>query len=207
MKAHQKLISEAELPDAVERLDQSEASAERLIAEGYVRVGLDHFALPTDSLAAAEIEGQIMRNFQGYGARGPQSLIGFGASAISQLRQGMAQNQTTELAWGQALDRGELPTARGVPLTAEDRLRGDVIEQLMCAFTVDLADTSRLHGFAPDALAAADATLRGLCADGLIERAGPRVSVTPLGRPYVRAVCAAFDAYLQPEARRHALAV
>ncbi len=207
MKAHQKLINEAELPDAVARLDASEAAAEFLMAVGYERIGLDHFALPSDPLAIAAREGRTMRNFQGYGASGPQTLLGFGASAISQLRQGIVQNVTAELAWGQALDKGLLPTARGVALTADDRFRGEIIERLMCEFTIDLAETSAAHGFPADVLAGAEPTLATLERDGLITREGSVVSVTPLGRPYVRAVCAAFDAYLEPEAGRHALAV
>ena len=173
----------------------------------YVRIGLDHFALRGDGLAVAASDGKVMRNFQGYGVSGPQNLIGFGASAISQLRQGMAQNQTAELAWGQALDRGVLPTARGVALTPEDRLRGEVIERLVCAFSVDLSEVTAAHHFPGDALDAAAPTLAQLERDGLIVRSGSVVNVTALGRPYVRAVCAAFDAYLEPEARRHALAV
>ncbi len=207
MKSHQKLINDDELPDAVERLDQSEASAERLVAEGYVRIGLDHFALPGDSLAVAAEGGRVMRNFQGYGASGPETLLGFGASAISQMRQGMVQNQTAELAWGHALDKGVLPTARGVALTAEDRLRGEVIERLMCEFRVDLAEVTAAHGFPAGFLSGADATLAVLEADGLVARSGSEITVSLLGRPYVRAVCAAFDAYLEPSARRHALAV
>ena len=207
MKAHQKLINDAELPDAVERLDQSESAAERLVAEGYVRIGLDHFALPTDSLGKAAEDGRVMRNFQGYGASGPQSLLGFGASAISMLREGMAQNQTAELAWGQAVDQGRLPTARGVAMTEEDRLRGEIIERLMCEFFIDLADVTSAHGFRAGFLDGAEPTLATLESDGLISRSGSEIRVTQLGRPYVRAVCAAFDAYLEPSAKRHALAV
>lgn len=207
MKSHQKLIDEAELPDAVERLEQSEAAAETLMAAGYRRIGLDHFALPGDALAQATDDGRVMRNFQGYGVSGPQSLLGFGASAISQLRQGMAQNHTPELAWSQAVAAGRLPTARGVALTEDDRLRGEVIERLMCDLEVDLASVTRDHGQDASVLAGAGPVLATLEADGLIERSGALVRVTPLGRPYVRAVCAAFDAYLEPLAKRHALAV
>ena len=207
MKPNQKLIDEVTLPDAVERLDQSEAAAELLKAEGYVPIGLDHFALPTDSLALAAGERRIGRGFQGYGVAGPATLLGFGASAISQFPQGLAQNHTAELAWGQALDRGVLPTARGVASTPQDRLRGEVIERLMCDFQVDLAAACTAHGFAQGVLDSAAASLEGLEADGLIARSDSSIKVTALGRPYVRAVCAAFDAYLEPEARRHALAV
>ena len=134
-------------------------------------------------------------------------LIGLGASAISQLPQGIVQNLTAELAWTQAVERGVLPSARGVALTADDRLRGEIIERLMCDYEVDLAAVARAHGVSAAALAGADPALAEMVGDGLIVRAGSTVRVTALGRPFVRAVCAAFDAYLDPGAVRHALAV
>ena len=207
MKPNQKLIDEVTLPDAVERLDQSEAAVELLTAEGYVRIGLDHFALPTDPLAVAASENRVTRDFQGYGVARPATLLGFGVSAISEFRQGLAQNHATELAWGQALDHGLLPTARGVTFSAQDRLRGEIIERLMCDFQVDLAAVCAAHGFPAITLDSASPALAALEADGLVTRAGSRVSVMEVGRPYVRAVCAAFDAYLEPDVRRHALAV
>ncbi len=77
----------------------------------------------------------------------------------------------------------------------------------MCEFRVDLAEVTAAHGFPAGFLSGADATLAVLEADGLVARSGSEITVSLLGRPYVRAVCAAFDAYLEPSARRHALAV
>jgi oxygen-independent coproporphyrinogen-3 oxidase len=103
MKAHQQLIHEAALPGPAERLDQSEAAADRLIGEGYVRIGLDHFALPQDALALAAREGRLHRNFQGYTADAAPTLLGLGASAIGSLPQGYVQNISQELGWRAAV--------------------------------------------------------------------------------------------------------
>ena len=203
MKSHQKLLPEAELPGPAERLHQSLAAAERLKAEGYVPVGLDHFALPDDPLAS----GKVRRNFQGYTTDGASTLLGLGASAIGRLPQGYVQNQPGELAWRQAIAKGELATVRGVPLTDDDRFRGEIIEQLMCDFTVDLADLCARHGRDFSDLAPALDQLAEPLRDGVAELAGARLTITDLGRPYLRTVCAAFDAYLDPAATRHSAAV
>jgi oxygen-independent coproporphyrinogen-3 oxidase len=207
MKAHQKLINEADLAGDGERLEQSEAAAERLTAAGYVRIGLDHYARPDDSLAVALREGRLHRNFQGYTTDQARTLIGVGVSAIGQLPQGYAQNTANEVAWRKAVAEGVLPTARGVAVTQDDRFRAEIIERLMCDFAVDVEAVSRRHGRELPAGEALEAALAGLEQDGVIDRKGRLIAVTELGRPFVRQVCAAFDAYLAPDALRHSRVV
>lgn len=207
MKAHQKLIAEQALPGPDARLEQSEAAAERLVAEGYVRIGLDHFALPGDELARALAEGRLRRNFQGYTADESLTLLGLGASAIGSLPQGFVQNQAQEVAWRAAVAGGELPIARGVALTAEDRFRGEIIERLMCDLTVDLAAVCARHGREMSELAGARQRLAPFVEDGLLEIDGAKLRVVGEGRLVVRSISAVFDAYLQPEAGRHSKAI
>ncbi len=207
MKAHQKLIHEAALPGPTERLDQSEAAAERLLCEGYVRIGLDHFALPTDELALAAFEGRLHRNFQGYTTDAAGTLLGLGASAIGSLPQGYVQNAAQEMAWRTLVGKQELPIVRGVALSADDRFRGEIIERLMCDFEVDFAAVCAAHGRSLADLYGALSQLETFERDGLIRHEGARLLVTERGRILVRSVCALFDAYLEPEARRHAGAI
>ncbi|MBL8770910.1 MAG: oxygen-independent coproporphyrinogen III oxidase [Phenylobacterium sp.] len=203
MKAHQQLIDEAALPSAAARVEQSEAAADRFVSEGYVRIGLDHFALPTDELAVAQREGRLHRNFQGYTTDAATTLLGLGASAIGRLPQGYVQNVAQELGWRAAVQSGRLPVARGVALTAEDRFRAEIIERLMCDLAVDLADVCVRHGRSIEALRGAMAALEPFVQDGLAEIHGAEVRIVGNGRLVVRSVCAAFDAYLVPQAERH----
>jgi oxygen-independent coproporphyrinogen-3 oxidase len=203
MKSHQQLIDETVLPCATERLDQSEAAAERLIAEGYVRIGLDHFALPTDELALAQAQGRLRRNFQGYTTDAARTLIGVGASAIGSLPQGFVQNVAQELGWRAALTAGELPIARGAPCTGEDRFRAEIIERLMCDLAADLAGICAGHGRTLADLADDLARLEPLERDGLVAFEGGRLTVIGEGRLVVRSVCAAFDAYFTAQEGRH----
>lgn len=188
-KSHQRLISAAELAGAEERLEQSQAAADHLIAAGYVAIGLDHFALPGDPLC----DGALRRNFQGYTSDPYPTLIGFGASSIGRLPQGYVQNHVGELPWRADLTAGRLPVARGLLLTDEDRLRGDVIERLMCDFAVDLDAVAARHGRNRSAFAADLHKLMSLEEDGMVEVVGGRVGVTPLARPFVRVVAQVFD--------------
>ena len=207
MKPHQKLIDAQTLPGDLERLEQSEAAAERLKAAGYGRIGLDHYAREDDELALAAKSGRLHRNFQGYTTDEAETLIGVGASAIGRLPQGYVQNTAAEVEWRKSVGAGVLPTARGVALTDDDRFRGEIIERLMCDLAVDLAAVAARWGRSLAALAPAVERLRALEDDGLVVLGGGRVVVTDTGRPFMRAACAVFDSYLEPEAKRHSSVV
>src|SRR5690606_4920320 len=200
LKLHQRLSDEATLPDARARAAQFETAALRLQGAGYVAIGLDHFALPDDSLALAQRAGRLHRNFQGYTTDDAVALLGFGASAIGALPQGYVQNAVPIPQYRDALRSGRLATARGIRVSAEDRLRRSIIERLMCDFAVDL------NGAAPD-LAAELEALEPFCTDGLLTIDGGLIRVEPAGRPLVRTICAVFDAYLGRGLARHSRAV
>lgn len=207
MKPHQKLIHDADLPGPEARFVQSQAAARYLVGKGWRAIGLDHFALPHDSLAAAQRAGRLRRNFQGYTTDEAPVLIGLGASSISRTPNGYVQNLAQEREWRAAVGQGRLPVARGVALTAGDAFIAELIERLMCDFAVDAAAVARRHGRDMAEVADAWPRLEAFQADGLAEVAEGRVQVTPLGRPFVRAVCAAFDPGARQFHQRHARVV
>lgn len=207
MKRHQRLIDEAALPGPEDRFAQYMAAAERLQQAGYVWIGLDHFALPDDALAAALRERRLHRNFQGYTTDAASTRLGFGPSAIGGLPQGFAQNSTAMPAYRTAVEAGRLPIQRGLALSEEDRLHAAVIEQLMCYLEVDLGVLSRRFGHGPDVFHDAVRSLEEPAADGLVDIDGATVRVTERGRPFVRTICAHFDRHLAPGAKHHAHAV
>ncbi|MGA2792798.1 MAG: oxygen-independent coproporphyrinogen III oxidase [Roseiarcus sp.] len=204
MKAHQKLLPEASLPDAVERFDQQSAAAERLDKAGYVRIGLDHFAKHDDELAKAERSGLLRRNFQGYTSDHATSLLGFGASSISAMPQGYVQNAARVPEWRQRVNAGRLAAARGLVVGSDDRVRGEIIERLMCDMRVDVAGVCAAHNRSPSQFAAELLRLAEMEADGLVEREGAHIEVTKSGRPFVRTIAAVFDAQSVSGAGRHA---
>ena len=206
-KKHQRKIDAATLPDGPERTAQAAAIAATLETAGYVRIGLDHFALPDDTLAQAAAAGTLHRNFQGYTTDTADLLIGLGASAIGRLPQGYVQNAAVTRDYVAATSSGRLATIRGYALDDADRLRADIIERLMCDFAVDVEAVCRRHGKSAAAVADAFPALDRLASDGLLTRDGTRIAMKPDARDLVRVAAAAFDAYRAGSPTLHSRAV
>ncbi|SOE09206.1 anaerobic coproporphyrinogen III oxidase [Hoeflea halophila] len=207
MKTHQKMIDETALPDLTERFAQMNRAASALTSAGYTAIGIDHFALPGDSLAIAAASGAMRRNFQGYTSDTADALIGIGASSIGQLPQGYVQNQPSTGEYQRRANQGELPVVRGFELSTEDRIRARIIEFLMCDFAFSFA-TIR-HEFGADAEHMLDEAeyLASCDTDGMVELIGGLFQITAKGRPFVRSVASAFDGYFGTGVARHSLAV
>lgn len=187
-RANQRLIDADALPLVEERVEQSAAVAETFVAHGYQPIGIDHFALFCDPLAAAARSGLLHRNFQGYTDDASPHLLGFGASSISRLPGGFAQNETDIAAYKARVLHGSLATRRGHAVSIEDRKRAVIIERLMCDFRVDLGCDAHQY---PDELA----LLRPFVTDGLLELKDNAIKLTRRGRPLVRLVSALFDQF------------
>ncbi|MGE0232755.1 MAG: oxygen-independent coproporphyrinogen III oxidase [Flavobacteriaceae bacterium] len=206
-RRNQQLIDESLLPDTRTRLEQAEVAAETLEAAGYVPVGLDHFALPDDPLAIAATERTLRRNFQGYTTDSAQTLVGIGASSISQFREGYTQNDPATALWSRAIDSGTFATRRGYALTQEDRVRRAIIEQLMCTLEADPSAIARAHGVDPATLQASRERLRPLVDEGYVDLDGDTVRIASHARHLMRLVAVAFDSFHKDEPKRHARSV
>jgi oxygen-independent coproporphyrinogen-3 oxidase len=200
-KTHQRLIDEAALPGVAARLALAKTARQALLSLGYVPIGLDHFALPDDSLAQAARRGTLRRSFQGYTTDNADALLGLGASSIGRLPQGFVQNSPDLGRYRRAIESGQFATSKGIAFTADDRIRGAIIERLMCDFT---ASATALDD---DAFDVALDSLAPLAAEGMVHIEGRQVVATPSGRPFVRLIAAAFDAYLARGKARHSIAV
>ncbi|MHC8493015.1 oxygen-independent coproporphyrinogen III oxidase [Thalassospira sp. SM2505] len=207
MKKHQQLIPTEALPNTQERWAQYEEIQNRLAMHGYVAIGLDHFAHEADSMAIALKNGKLHRNFQGYTTDRAEALIGFGPSAISSLPQGYAQNDPALARWQRNVEDGKCAIEKGVALSASDKLRREIINELMCNLTVDLDVVCAQFGTSADRFAPELERISAMSADNIVEVNGNNISLTETGRPLVRAVCAAFDTYLDPAHGRHSQAV
>lgn len=207
MKTHQRLIPEERLPGLVERHAQAEAAADFLVGAGYRRIGIDHFAKASDGLAVAAASGRLQRNFQGYTVDPADALIGLGASAIGRLAQGYVQNETAIGQYRRRVEAGELATARGIALSADDRLRGHAIERLMCDLAFSQAALRHRFGSLAEVLRAPAAAIIAEDRDGLVTPTEDGFLVSERGRPFLRSIAARFDAYIAAPAARHSAAV
>jgi oxygen-independent coproporphyrinogen-3 oxidase len=206
-KKHQQKIAEDALPNSIERHLQSETIADALLDAGYVRIGLDHFALPDDNLAIARQDGRLRRNFQGYTDDSADTLIGLGASAIGRMPQGFIQNVVPTRDYLARVAEGRLATAKGYRFTAEDRFRADIIERIMCDLAVDLPRISRLHGRDLRSAIVDRSRIESLIADGAVTMVDDRLSISDGAEFLVRSVASAFDAHLANSAATHSRAV
>jgi oxygen-independent coproporphyrinogen-3 oxidase len=200
---HQRLIETASLPGAQERYGQSSRIARLLSQAGYRRVGLDHYAKPTDALA----RDGVRRNFQGYTTDGAETLLAFGASAIGRLPQGYVQNAVAAAQYSSRIAAGSLATVRGRELTQEDRVRAHVIERLMCGFSFDGDDVSSRFGPAAAPVVEEAAMLVEADTDGLLIASPHGFRLRPGAEAFVRSFCAVFDAYLDQSGARHSIGV
>lgn len=207
LKPHMRLIDEAALPGPEERFAQSNRAGALIVAEGYVRIGLDHFALPGDPMAQALEGGALKRNFQGYTTDSAPALIGFGASAIGRLPQGYVQNAPASHDYARRVANGGLAAVRGIALTDDDRMRGYAIERLMCEHRLIRDELLEKFPDLAEELLSEIAYLADNDPDRLIERTGDGFEVTATGRPFVRAICASFDPYFAKGVARHSAAV
>lgn len=201
-KRRQRVIKADTLPGSEARFAQAQVAHDALVALGYVAVGFDHFAKPSDSLARAAREGALRRNFQGYVANIPDAILGFGPSAISTLPQGYAQNAAGIGAWRRSIDAGDLPIARGHTHSDDDHRRAALIERIMCDFEANLAAFGGREKFSAEL-----ETLAPLIADGIVILDGERLTVPAPMHAFCRLVARAFDTYGAEDSSRYSRAI
>lgn len=193
MLPRQRMIDASTLPDASARFWQSALAHDLLVEAGFDAIGFDHFAQPGDSLAVAARTGRLRRNFQGFTDDQADVVIGVGASSISQFPGLLVQNEKHVGSWRMRALNDTLSGVRGCQRTADDRLRAEIIERVLCQGMVDLEQTAQRHAAPPSRLAAALPIIDSLAATGILDRSGWTIRITPPGRPYARLAAAAFD--------------
>lgn len=199
----QRRIVAADLPAGASKLAMLAAALDAFEAEGYVYVGMDHFALPDDALAVAKRQGRLHRNFQGYSTQPECDLIGLGVSAIGRVGATYSQNAKTEAEWVDLIDQGQLPVTRGLAVSRDDLARRAVIMALMCQGQVlfESIELAWMLDF-PSYFASELAQLDALAQDGLVRVDAQGIQVTAQGWYFVRAVAMVFDRYLQSDRSR-----
>jgi oxygen-independent coproporphyrinogen-3 oxidase len=199
----QRQIAEQDLPGPDSRLDMMALCIKRLTDAGYIYIGMDHFALPTDDLAVAQRQGRLHRNFQGYSTHAESDLVSFGVSAISAVGATYSQNAKTLNGYYDAIDNKELPIVRGFSLQMDDLLRRLIIQRLMCDFELSIVSVETAYPITFDSYFAKELEQLGeLVHLGLLTIDGEWLCVTMKGRLLIRNICMVFDRYLHPRAER-----
>jgi len=194
----QRRIDATALPDQAARFAMAAYGFQRLTAAGYVPVGFDHFALPHDPLAVAARNGTLRRNFQGFTDDQSETLIGLGASAISQFPNAIIQNEKNAGRYRMRLSHDRLPGAGGVRRSAEDVARGRAITDILSNRPADIGrwkSMTLLSGLAP------------FIYHGLVDLDGHWLRPTSATRPYARSIAALLDPYRSATTQRFSSAV
>lgn len=211
VKKHMRLIDDKTLPDASLRYDLFQQASHYFQDAGYRAIGLDHFALPDDPMTKALDSGQLHRNFQGYTPDPCQNLIGFGASAISQLKQGFAQNAPDLPSYKKALDQEKLPYIKACKKDKRDTIKSRIIEQLMCYYRVNLGEIIKNFDLDADYFSPEIRALQPFIEAGYItyHAATKQLEIERSAYPLVRLIASLFDDYYQAHQplKRHSRAV
>lgn len=199
----QRRISSVEIPTAAAKVSMLARSMASLMAAGYVYIGMDHFALPNDSLAVAKRQGRLHRNFQGYSTQPDCDMIGLGVSSIGRVGATYSQNAKTLEEYYDFLDQGQFPIVRGLALSRDDLVRRAVIMALMCqgSLSFESIELAYLVDF-KQYFSKEIEILRSQVDQGLVELDNSGIKVTAKGWFFVRAVAMVFDRYLQTDRTR-----
>lgn len=193
----QRRIEEKDLPLPAEKLDILGQSIHRLTQAGFVYIGMDHFAKPADELAIAQRQGKLHRNFQGYSTHADCDLVALGVSAIGKIGPTYSQNFRSLEDYYDRIGRNELPIMRGLLLDQDDLLRRDIIQALMCHFSLSKPDFESKYSIRFDDYFRNElALLRDYENEGLLVLENDSLEVSPKGRLLIRNICMAFDSYL-----------
>ncbi len=203
MIKHQKLIKDEWLPGRETKLQLLKLSIEKLTQNGYIYIGMDHFAKPEDELTRAMQQGTLYRNFQGYSTHAGLDMLSIGITSISMTSRLYVQNFKKLPEYYQALDNGIIPVNRGIELNDDDELRREVITRLMCNFLLKKQDVENKYHINFDAyFADALDALAVFESDDLIQLGSDELRVTDKGRLLIRNIAMNFDAYINKKEQK-----
>jgi oxygen-independent coproporphyrinogen-3 oxidase len=190
------LINTEDMPDTNSNIELMAMSIQRLLDTGYIHIGMDHFALPNDSLSLSLNNNTLHKNFQGYSTHGDCDIIGFGVSAISHVGDCYIQNTNTLSEYQNAIESGEPALARGYNLSKDDTVRIEAIEQLMCNRRLNLDTFSVIHALNTQQYFDKELqALEKMVAEGLVTIENKIITITDDGCLFLRNIAMIFNRY------------
>jgi oxygen-independent coproporphyrinogen-3 oxidase len=201
MRAHMKSLPDEGMPSPKVKLGLLAQAIDSFTGAGYKQIGMDHFALPGDELATAVDRRDLHRNFMGYTVQKTRDMVALGVSGIGEVQGAFIQNTKKLSTYSEAISQGRFPVEKGYALETDDMLRREIIASLMCNFRVDIPAIESRFGIGFKDYFAAEirelTAVGSVSTDGLVTVGEKELSVTPLGRLFVRNVCMVFDRYLR----------
>jgi oxygen-independent coproporphyrinogen-3 oxidase len=194
----QRRINEEDLPSPEEKLNILQLCIDKLQNAGYVYIGMDHFAKATDSLVEAQQHGTLHRNFQGYSTHADCDMIAMGITAIGRVGDNYSQNVRTIEEYESYLEQDKIPVFRGIELEADDILRREIINQLMCNNKLNIETLENKWGINfKSYFKSALNNLQKMADDDLLKISNKKLTISSSGRLLARSICMQFDRYLE----------
>ena len=197
VKKNQLLMDRADFPDHQERTLLFLDAVNMLTNSGYIRIGFDHFAKPTDAVAIALKEETCCWNPLGYTAGRYQDVIGIGTGSSSRITDSYyAQNVYNQREYKELLLSGNFPVMREYNLTKDDILRRDLLHRLRCYGYINCREFEIRHditftNYFVDELD----RLKSFIDDQLVCFEDGQLLMTPKGRLFSTLICRIFDHY------------
>ena len=192
----QKAIDEQQLPSAAEKTEMLQCINSQLAQAGYLSIGMDQYVKPEDSLAKAQREGHLLRNFQGYSASRATDMIGIGLSSISSGETYLSQNVKDLATYYQSLDNNQLPVEKGIHCSSDDMKRRSVIMSLVSNFSLDIKKWEKRYSESfKEYFAEEGRPLETLEKEGLLQLSDTKIAVTERGKTAIGKICVIFDLY------------
>lgn len=196
--AAQRKLRDEWLPNVQQKFALMKLAIETLCGFGYDFIGMDHFAKPDDELSIAQKEGHLHRNFQGYTTKGDCDLLGLGVSSISNIGQSFSQNTKELREYYQAVETRKNAQVKGVKLSEDDVIRGEVIRELMCNLRLDKTSLNKKYSINFDEYFSEDLLLlTPFINDGLVHSTADAIHIAQKARLLIRTICMSFDAYMK----------
>ncbi len=203
-KKHMRLIEESDLPDDSTRIKMYKSAAEKLQRSGYLSIGLDHFAKPSDTMVQAFRDEKLKRNFQGYSTDTSDNIIGFGVSSIGYLSGfGYVQNTLDFKEYEKGILTRKLAISKGIKISKEDQIRKKIIDEIMCYLEVDLKEISAFFDLPENYFGAEIAKLEDLKKDGLVRVKNNVIKINVATPQISRVVCSIFDKFFESSAQKY----
>lgn len=198
LRPHQKILEKMRMPNAEERVQIFSFAYEKLLAAGYRSIGMDHFALETDEMYEALVDGRLSRNFMGYTVKKGGGLLGIGASSIGESENAYFQNIRETKPYEERVRNTGLASLRGCILSQDDKERKWIIQSLMCQFKLEAKEFERRFNRPFEGNYQSELSqLESFFDEKILEGDLLSFRVTDLGRVFVRNVAMIFDAYLR----------
>ncbi len=208
LKPHQKAIKEIHLPSQSEKFAIYRYARKAFVESGYISIGMDHFALPEDSLSKAFFTKSLDRNFQGYSLSVASDMIGLGMSSIGYVQGGYFQNERDLEAYQDKVLKNELPIFRGYILNDDDHIHKWVIKKMMCDFEVNKLEFNRLFNKKFDQyFNKLEEKIKVLEDEGLIYFDDKRIVATKQGELFIRIIASTFDQYYEYKLNQYSRSV